>query len=427
VQIQVEQSVASRRPSEILLGLAKANSRYEMRVKKDHEQRRQEVQNRESLFKSRMEAIAESQRGKYVPSLNVNSENAQVGIELSPQRYSVSGLNSSPDPHSLAQDQNGVYANLTDSTASVTFGSQQESGLLGAIGEVESESITSFRNQSKTRAKANSNDAADGKALAPTDLWMNNKSRYNWSKIKSVSQPEQHGMIELPRSRAKATVNAISNQDRGNHDERLRDELNEKDLSTLQIEDENQQESAQDSSDGEAAILRNRERYRSELHRPLNDQPVARALLYLDDKQQVVPGTENQRLHLIGFNGFYGNSITLDHFRTTQAGHLFSDKCAVWQSPDLCYQPLYYEHANLERFGAKRKYLQPAASAIHFFASTVTLPYKTALDPYWECQYAAGYGRPGNSYCYQRERLVWDLKAGSLQSLLALGIVFAIP
>ena len=79
-----------------------------------------------------------------------------------------------------------------------------------------------------------------------------------------------------------------------------------------------------------------------------------------------------------------------------------------WEATCLCYQPLYFEEANLERYGYQcgdrscccscgcECCLQPAASAFHFFGTIPVLPYCMAADCPGNCNYTLGNYRPGN-------------------------------
>ncbi len=69
----------------------------------------------------------------------------------------------------------------------------------------------------------------------------------------------------------------------------------------------------------------------------------------------------------------------------------------TWTASGLCHKPLYFEQVNLERYGQDRGPLvQPVLSTAHFFTNVAFLPYKMAIHPPSECQYALGYYRPGN-------------------------------
>ena len=194
-----------------------------------------------------------------------------------------------------------------------------------------------------------------------------------------------------------------------------------------QLDDRTKDASNQRVNAAAAKKEQQRNVYRQQLHRPMTLTPAQLTLQYVDDEGEAVPGTLAQRTYLLDFAGYQNTAGLGNGIRVGQDGFAFQPQCATWASPNLCYQPLYYEDANLERFGARFPFWQPAIAAVHFFGSTIRLPYMMGLDPPHECFYAAGYGRPGNGYCYQREHLVWSLKGASLQALLITGAVFALP
>ena len=75
-----------------------------------------------------------------------------------------------------------------------------------------------------------------------------------------------------------------------------------------------------------------------------------------------------------------------------------------WLPTCLCYQPLYFEEPNLERYGygcgcytcCGSTCVQSACSAAHFFATVPALPYMMAANCPCECNYALGDYRPGS-------------------------------
>lgn len=75
-----------------------------------------------------------------------------------------------------------------------------------------------------------------------------------------------------------------------------------------------------------------------------------------------------------------------------------------WCPSCLCYQPLYFEEPNLERYGygcgcytcCGSTCIQSACSAAHFFATVPALPYMMAANCPCECNYALGDYRPGS-------------------------------
>jgi hypothetical protein len=78
--------------------------------------------------------------------------------------------------------------------------------------------------------------------------------------------------------------------------------------------------------------------------------------------------------------------------------------CYHWCPSCLCYQPLYFEEPNLERYGygcgcrscCCSTCVQSACSAAHFFGTVPALPYMMGANCPCECNYALGDYRPGD-------------------------------
>jgi hypothetical protein len=110
-----------------------------------------------------------------------------------------------------------------------------------------------------------------------------------------------------------------------------------------------------------------------------------------------------------------------------------------WVATCLCYQPLYFENINAERYGyicndccgchcSPQDCLQSACSAAHFFATVPALPYLVMADCPTECVYTLGHYRPAS--CGVPWRCHWPpldpvaaVKAGGIYT----GLIFAIP
>ena len=167
--------------------------------------------------------------------------------------------------------------------------------------------------------------------------------------------------------------------------------------------------------------------YRQALRKPLSLSPVQLSIQYVDDQGDALPPSTDQRLYLLQFNGYQSSPFASNQIRLEPNGVSWCSTDALWQTPDLCYHPLYFEEVNLERFGGRFPVGQTIFSAAHFFGGVITLPYALAVQPPHCCYYSAGYGRPGNKYCYMMKRPVWSLRGATLQSLLVTGVVFGLP
>lgn len=99
-----------------------------------------------------------------------------------------------------------------------------------------------------------------------------------------------------------------------------------------------------------------------------------------------------------------------------------------WKASGLCHKPLYFEQAQLERYGHDwGPVLQPFVSGAHFFGSAAILPYKMGLQTPNECDYALGYYRPGNCAPYMIEPLGFTWRAAAFQAGAVTGAAFVIP
>ena len=109
--------------------------------------------------------------------------------------------------------------------------------------------------------------------------------------------------------------------------------------------------------------------------------------------------------------------------------------CYQWDATCLCYQPLYFEEVNAERYGyvcddccCCSCCLQPAFSAAHFFGTIPCLPYCIAAEPYCQCAYTLGHYRPGScGVPWRCHWPPWDPWAALTAGGVYTGLVFAIP
>ena len=100
----------------------------------------------------------------------------------------------------------------------------------------------------------------------------------------------------------------------------------------------------------------------------------------------------------------------------------------TWKASALCHKPLYFEQAQLERYGHSwPRCIQPLMSGAHFFTSVAILPYKMGLETPNECIYALGHYRPGNCAPYYIEALPFTWRAAAYQTGVVTGINFALP
>jgi hypothetical protein len=108
-----------------------------------------------------------------------------------------------------------------------------------------------------------------------------------------------------------------------------------------------------------------------------------------------------------------------------------------WDPTCLCYQPLYFEEINAERYGyicddcccccGPGNCMQSAASAAHFFGTIPCLPYCLAAECPTDCIYTLGHYRPGSCPPWRWHWPPWDPYAAAVCAGVYTGFVFAIP
>lgn len=77
----------------------------------------------------------------------------------------------------------------------------------------------------------------------------------------------------------------------------------------------------------------------------------------------------------------------------------------------VCYQPLYFEDKNTERYGWYVPLFQPVISTEKFYFQTLLLPYHLLMQPPCTCECNSGYPLPGDPvpYMIYRTPCGWSL------------------
>ena len=113
--------------------------------------------------------------------------------------------------------------------------------------------------------------------------------------------------------------------------------------------------------------------------------------------------------------------------------------CYQWDATCLCYNPLYFEEVNAERYGyicddcckyccSPQDCWQSAASAAHFFGTIPCLPYCLVAECPTECVYTLGHYRPGTCGTpWRRNYPPCDPVAAVSAGGIYTGLIFAIP
>lgn len=95
-------------------------------------------------------------------------------------------------------------------------------------------------------------------------------------------------------------------------------------------------------------------------------------------------------------------------------------------SGDFCYRPLYFEQANLERYGTRRR-LQPLWSAVRFYGTLPALPYLMVAEPANDCQYSRYAYQAGRPAPRVSELPPLSVRGGVVEAGIAVGLISIIP
>jgi len=95
---------------------------------------------------------------------------------------------------------------------------------------------------------------------------------------------------------------------------------------------------------------------------------------------------------------------------------------------EFCYQPLYFEEVNLERYGRSFGIVQPAVSAAMFVGRVPLLPYMTFARPARQCTMHPHWSLPGYKIPHWEKQPIVPSVTGSAAEVAALyGIILLIP
>lgn len=109
-------------------------------------------------------------------------------------------------------------------------------------------------------------------------------------------------------------------------------------------------------------------------------------------------------------------------------GRCWPQTTYLWKAAALCHKPLYFEDAQLERYGHSfAPCCQPLISGAHFFATLPVLPYCMGVEPPLECIYALGHYRPGSCAPYMIEPVPLSYRGALFQAGAVVGAAAALP
>ena len=106
----------------------------------------------------------------------------------------------------------------------------------------------------------------------------------------------------------------------------------------------------------------------------------------------------------------------------------FAPSVFAWQASNICYQPLYFEDPQLERYGhAYPFFIQPIVSSVRFTVQAAGLPYQMVLNPPCSDVYPLGYYRPGECAPKLIYQVPLNLEAALVEAGAITGVYFLFP
>ncbi len=100
----------------------------------------------------------------------------------------------------------------------------------------------------------------------------------------------------------------------------------------------------------------------------------------------------------------------------------------TWTASSVCHKPLYFEDAQLERYGhTAGPVKQIALSGAHFFGNIFFLPYQMGMTPPSECKYTLGYYRPGSCAPWMLPAIPLHARGARMQLGAILGGIALFP
>jgi hypothetical protein len=123
----------------------------------------------------------------------------------------------------------------------------------------------------------------------------------------------------------------------------------------------------------------------------------------------------------------FPREVTLVPPGQAYAGRLWPLQSTTVVPHAVCYNPLYFEDLNTERYGWSVCVFQPLISTGKFYADVVALPYKMGVTPPWSCEYNTGYYLPGDPVPYMIYVPPLDLAGAALQTAVVLGGIAIFP
>ncbi len=107
---------------------------------------------------------------------------------------------------------------------------------------------------------------------------------------------------------------------------------------------------------------------------------------------------------------------------------MYSPTVYAWAASNICYNPLYFEDPQLERYGhAWPFFVQPLVSTARFTVQAIGIPYQMTLNPPCSAVYPLGFYRPGEYSPKQIEQIPWNTEAALVEAAAVTGVFFLFP
>ncbi len=125
--------------------------------------------------------------------------------------------------------------------------------------------------------------------------------------------------------------------------------------------------------------------------------------------------------------GLLPTNFAAERFKEESAGRAWAEVVFSWEAPALCHNPLYFEEANVERYGYRTPFFQPVVSAANFFTHVPALPYLMGAERPRDCIYTLGYYRPGSYVPYRIQRVPLSVRGGLAEAGVLTGLFYLLP
>jgi hypothetical protein len=100
----------------------------------------------------------------------------------------------------------------------------------------------------------------------------------------------------------------------------------------------------------------------------------------------------------------------------------------AWQASNICYNPLYFEDPQLERYGHTWPFfIQPFVSMGRFTVQAAGLPYQMTIDPACSAVYPLGFYRPGECAPKLIYQIPLNAEAALAEAGTIAGVYFLFP